>query len=287
MFVYKNVVDNCLITIETKERYPSVLPSFRTVLVKEGPSAFFSGWIPTLAGNFASGAAVYTLTEFIRRTLSEQAGPLALTYEVPIILLAAAVASSAGSVLSCPFEVVRIRQVAQPKFAPNAVAVFDRIVREEGWLTLANSVPVFLIKNVPYAMTKFLIFDLSTERLYEAFPQATENLKLSLLVSLLGGCLGGTAAAVVSNPADALLSELKKAKSDISPPDAAAALWKRGKFGPFFKGLPVRLVYYSLIASLQFLVYDGVRFALGIGPDDLKLYLDVLGGALKETGGPL
>ena len=64
-------------------------------------------------------------------------------------------------------------------------------------------------------------------------------------------------------------------------------MWQRGSFGAFFKGLPVRLVYYSLVASLQFLVYDGVRFALGIGPDDLKLYLDVLGGALRETGGPL
>jgi hypothetical protein len=41
------------------------------------------------------------------------------------------------------------------------------------------------------------------------------------------------------------------------------------------------------VASLQLLVYDGVRFALGIGPDDLKLYLDVLGGALSEGGGPV
>jgi solute carrier family 25 phosphate transporter 3 len=270
------------------DRYPTVLTSFSKVFQDEGLSTFFSGWAPTLAGNFVSGAAVYTLTEFIRRSLSEQVGPsLAVTYEVPIILFAAAVAASTGSVLICPFEAVRIRQVAQPTFAPNAVAVLNRLLQEEGWISLAKSIPVFLIKNVPYAMTKFTIFDLSTERMYAAFPQATENLKLSLLVSLLGGCFGGTAAAVVSNPADALLSELKKAKSDIAPWDAATAMWERGKFRPFWKGLPVRLVYYSLIASFQFLVYDGVRFALGIGSDDLKLYLDVLGGALQETGGPL
>ena len=41
------------------------------------------------------------------------------------------------------------------------------------------------------------------------------------------------------------------------------------------------------IVSLQFLVYDGVRIALGIGSDDLKLYLNVLGGALQESGGPV
>lgn len=48
----------------------------------------------------------------------------------------------------------------------------------------------------------------------------------------------------------------------------------------FFVGLPLRMLFYSLIASLTFVVYDAVRFALGVGSDDLKLYLDVLGGAL-------
>eukprot|EP00977_Amphora_coffeiformis_P006772 scaffold1485_cov171-Amphora_coffeaeformis.AAC.11 len=269
------------------ECYPTVAASFQTVLKNEGPSTFFSGWLPTLTGNFVGGAALYTLTEVIRRSLSEQAGPLALTYEVPIILAAAATASAVGSVLICPFEAVRIRQQAQPNFAPNAISVFEKILEEEGWISLVNAIPVFLIKNVPYAMTKFTVFDLSTERLFEAFPMATEDLKLSLLISLIGGVLGGTAAAFVSNPADALLSELKKAKSDISPLEAAKAMWERGRFAPFYKGLPIRLVYYPLVASLQFSVYDGVRFALGIGPDDLKLYLDVLGGALSGTGGPV
>jgi hypothetical protein len=47
------------------------------------------------------------------------------------------------------------------------------------------------------------------------------------------------------------------------------------------------MFFYTLIVSLQFLVYDIIRFSLGIGSDDLKLYLDVLGGALRESGGPI
>lgn len=42
----------------------------------------------------------------------------------------------------------------------------------------------------------------------------------------------------------------------------------------------------KVMVSMQFLIYDAIRFALGVGSDDLKLYLDVLGGALRETGGP-
>lgn len=135
-------------------------------------------------------------------------------------------------------------------------------------------------------MTKFLIFDLSTERLFDAFPAAQEEIALSLLVSLVGGILGGTAAAVVSNPADAVISELKKAKSNISPIEAAQNMLERSGVKTFFVGLPLRMVFYSLVASLTFVVYDGVRIALGVGADDLKLYLDVLGGALG-TGGTL
>jgi hypothetical protein len=43
------------------------------------------------------------------------------------------------------------------------------------------------------------------------------------------------------------------------------------------------MIFYALLISLQFFVYDFVRVALGIGSDDLKLYLDVLGGALGEN----
>lgn len=54
-----------------------------------------------------------------------------------------------------------------------------------------------------------------------------------------------------------------------------------------FRGLPLRMIFYALVVSLQFLIYDSVRLGLGVGSDDLKLYLDVLGGALGESDGPI
>ena len=86
--------------------------------------------------------------------------------------------------------------------------------------------------------------------------------------------------ACVSNPADALISELKKTKSNLTPQQAITNMLERNGIASFFVGLPLRMVFYSLIASMTFVVYDFVRFLLGIGQDDLKLYLDVLGGSL-------
>ena len=122
---------------------------------------------------------------------------------------------------------------------------------------------------------------------YATYPAAGEDVKLSLAISLCSGVLGGMFAAVVSNPADATISEMKKKKTDMGPVATANILYERDGIPAFFTGLGLRIFFYSLVVSLQFLVYDSIRFALGIGSDDLKLYLDVLGGALKETGGPL
>jgi solute carrier family 25 phosphate transporter 3 len=269
-------------------KYPNVGAAFQTVFQEEGLSTFFTGWVPTFLGNFLSGAVLYAITEIVRRYLTEAAGTDASSLEVPIILASAALASFVGSFLSCPFEAVRIRTVAQPDYAPNFPGVVARMYEEEGLIKgFLNAIPVFLVKNIPYAMVKFTVFDISTERLLEAFPAANEDLKLSLLITLVGGVMGGIAAAIISNPADAVISELKKAKSDMSPQEALEGMLERAGFASLLKGLPLRMVFYSMVVSLQFLVYDSVRFALGIGPDDLKLYLDVLGGALKENGGPL
>ena len=115
-------------------------------------------------------------------------------------------------------------------------------------------------------------------------PAAQEDIQLSLLISLVGGMCGGLGAAIVSNPADATISEMKKAKSEIGPFEAATSLVEKGGPANLMAGLPVRMAFYPLIVSIQFTVYDAIRIYLGVGSDDLKVYLDVLGGALKEGG---
>lgn len=269
------------------EKYPGVIRSFRKVIDEEGFNAFFTGWQPTFVGFFFWGGFSYMLTEFMRRYLTELSGDAAASYEIPIILASAGIAAFAGSFVLSPFESVRIRSVAQPNFASSPIGVVERMINDEGLGSLFSAVPAFWLKEVPFAMAKFTIFDLSTAWMYEAFPAATEDLQLSLLVSLIGGTLGGFAAALVSNPADVTIAEMKKAKSDMGPIDAAGKLVDREGPTVFLKGLGLRMVFYAMVVSLQFLVYDGVRIGLGIGSDDLKLYLDVLGGALKQNGGPV
>merc|ERR1711862_250884 len=110
---------------------------------------------------------------------------------------------------------------------------------------------------------------------------AREDIRLSLLVSLLGETLGGIAATIVSNPADVVVSELKKNKSEMSAWEAVDQLREEAGLPAFARGLSLRMIYYSLLVSLQFFLYDSVRIALGVGSDDMKLYLNVLNAALN------
>jgi solute carrier family 25 phosphate transporter 3 len=70
-------------------KYPGIGSSFKKVFEEEGLSTFFTGWVPTVLGNFISGGALYALTEVARRSLSEAAGVDAVALEIPIILISA------------------------------------------------------------------------------------------------------------------------------------------------------------------------------------------------------
>lgn len=209
-----NLVLTPLDVVKTKvqiapDRYEKILPSFASVWKDEGATTFFTGWLPTVTGHFVGGGVLYAATEVIRRYLIDAAGVNAMSLEVPIILVSAGIASAVAGALYCPFDAIRIRSVAQPDFGGNAIETATRMVEEEGIEVLTDAIPVFVAKQVPYAAVKFTIFDLSTEYLYKLYPYAQEDLKLSLGVSLIGGVLAGIAAAAVSNPADAVISEMK------------------------------------------------------------------------------
>lgn len=188
--------------------------------------------------------------------MNDLAGTQASSLEVPIILVSSAISATVGTYILVPFESVRIRSVSQPGYAKNFIEATKRIVEEEGVPSLFSAVPPFLLKEIPFTMAKFVIFSQLSRFLYQQFPAAQEDIQLSLLVSLASGIVGGAVAAVVSNPGDATVSEMKKTKSDVKPLDAAKQLIEKGGYANLLRGLPVRMAFYPLVVSLQFLVYD-------------------------------
>ena len=100
-----------------------------------------------------------------------------------------------------------------------------------------------------------------------------------LALSAACGAAAGVVAAVISHPADLVLTlqsadtggrEKKPAKEIISD-----LLDRPGGFSNLFLGLPQRSLFFFTVIGLQFLLYDYAKSLLGVGSDDLNLVLDV------------
>jgi hypothetical protein len=50
------------------------------------------------------------------------------------------------------------------------------MIEEEGLPSLFSAVPAFLLKEIPFGMAKFTVFDISTAWMYDQFPAAREDL---------------------------------------------------------------------------------------------------------------
>jgi solute carrier family 25 (mitochondrial phosphate transporter), member 3 len=70
-----------------------------------------------------------------------------------------------------------------------------------------------LFKQIPYTMAKFAVQGLAAEQIYGALgtnPKKSSS-GTNVAISLASGVIAGVAAAVISHPADTLLSKINKA----------------------------------------------------------------------------
>lgn len=103
------------------------------------------------------------------------------------------------------------------------------------------------------------------------------------------GAVAGIAGAIVSHPADLILTKTSAAKRSSKATPASdvpsSTDWRdmvkdlirpeNGGISNLFVGLPARAVFFFLVIGLQFFLYDYVKSIFQVGSDDLSLVLDV------------
>ncbi|CAM9199499.1 unnamed protein product [Phaeothamnion confervicola] len=176
---------------------------------------------------FLLGFFGFGCNELFRRALVGYVGPEeAAGLTVPIILAASGGAQLVNSIVTCPWEGVRIRVMTQPGpfVVGNFVPVFGELLlgARGGPAAVFGGLGPLLFREVPFAVTKYLVFELSRDAIYSALPATQEGIFSSLTVSLACGLLGGVAAAIVSNPADAVLTRLNAPQAEAEQAAEAA-----------------------------------------------------------------
>ncbi|XP_064999607.1 mitochondrial phosphate carrier protein 3, mitochondrial-like isoform X2 [Musa acuminata AAA Group] len=197
-------------------KYKSITSGFGVLLKEQGVRGFFRGWMPTLLGYSAQGACKYGFYEFFKKYYSDIAGPeYAAKYKTLIYLAGSASAEVIADVALCPFEAVKVRVQTQPGFARGLSDGLPKFVRSEGALGLYKGLVPLWGRQIPYTMMKFASFENTVEMIYKySIPTPKEQCSQSLQVgvSIVGGYIAGVFCAIVSHPADNLVSFLNNAK---------------------------------------------------------------------------
>jgi solute carrier family 25 phosphate transporter 3 len=124
-----------------------------------------------------------------------------------------------------------------------------------------------LFKQIPYTMAKFAVQGKAAELMYNVVGQPdTISKTTNLGVALGSGVIAGVTAAIISHPADTLLSKVNKAGAGGTG-STASRLMNIAKELGFVRlcttGLGARCVMIGTLTAGQFAIFDTVMGALG------------------------
>lgn len=88
------------------------------------------------------------------------------------------------------------------------LGVWRQLVAAGGWRSLYDGLEPLLFREVPFQLTKFIVYDAAQSAIFGLLPAAKEALGTSLAVSFFSGLVAGVAGAVVGCPADAVMVRL-------------------------------------------------------------------------------
>lgn len=256
--------------LEPQKYNKGMVSGFRTVIAEEGTGALATGLGPTVMGYFIQGWFKFGGVEFFKTKLAARFGERkAWENRTAIYLASAAMAETIADVFLCPLEATRIRLVQNPSFANGLIDAFPKIMAQDGVLKgFYSGFGPILFKQVPYTMAKFAVQGASAEAICNAIGTQQSDMggNMKMAVSLSSGVIAGVAAAIISHPADTLLSLMNKpgAGGDGS---IVSRLFNLAKEIGFVKlcltGLGARCVMIGTLTAGQFGIFDIVMEATG------------------------
>jgi solute carrier family 25 phosphate transporter 3 len=263
-----------------KAKYPNLGTGFKVTLQDGGVKALGRGWAPTAIGYTAQGICKFGFYEVFKNVYGGMMGEEnAYVYRTALYLAASASAEFFADIALAPMEAVKVR-IQTSDYSSTLRDCFPRMKAEEGLGTFYKGLVPLWMRQIPYTMMKFSCFEKTVEAIYEHVvpkPRAQCTKGEQLQVTFAAGYIAGVFCAIVSHPADSVVSVLNK-----NPGSSAGQVLK--DLGPkgVWKGLGARIIMIGTLTALQWFIYDGVKVALNLPrppppemPESLKKKLGV------------
>lgn len=246
-----------------------LISGFRTIVAEEGAAALLTGLGATASGYFVQGWFKFGGVEFFKINISQRIGAQAAwDNRTGIYLASAACAEFIADLFLCPLEAVRIRSVSDPSFPQSLSRGFAAMFKAEGVMGFYAGLGPILFKQIPYTMAKFAVQGKAAEVFYKGLGSSPAEMggAGNMAISLSSGVVAGVAAAIISHPADTLLSKVNKAGAGGTGSTTSRLINIAREMGfqkLLFTGLASRCVMIGTLTAGQFGIFDSVMNLLG------------------------
>lgn len=244
-------------------KYKNLFTGFKITYAEDGSRGLAKGWAPTAFGYSAQGLFKFGLYEWFKVYYSDLIGEEnAYLYRTSLYLASSASAEFFADIALSPFEAAKVKIQTMPGYANNLRQAVPKMMKEEGVNAFYKGLVPLWMRQIPYTMMKFACFERTVELLYKHVvpkPRAECTKGEQLVVTFAAGYIAGVFCAIVSHPADVVVSKLNQAKG-ASAIDVAKKLGFMG----MWQGLVPRIIMIGTLTGLQWFIYDGVKVGFGI-----------------------
>jgi solute carrier family 25 phosphate transporter 3 len=244
-------------------KYKNLFTGFKVTVREDGMRGLAKGWAPTLYGYSAQGMFKFGLYEVFKVYYANLVGEEnAYLWRTSLYLASSASAEFFADIALAPFEATKVKIQVTAGFANTMREAMPKMYGQEGINAFYKGLVPLWMRQIPYTMMKFACFERTVELLYKHVvpkPRSECTKSEQLVVTFAAGYIAGVFCAIVSHPADTVVSKLNQAKGS-SALQVAKSLGLMG----MWKGLMPRIIMIGTLTALQWFIYDGVKVALHI-----------------------
>lgn len=251
-------------------KYKGLVSGLKTIAAEEGAMAVWKGWFPTLLGYSAQGALKYGLYEVFKDFYSNLAGEEdSKKYKGLIWCAGSASAEFFADIALCPLEMVKVKIQTSPAgtFPTGLGAALAAMTANKAETKFPfGSLKPLWARQIPYTVAKFYFFEKAVQFFYtNVFTQPKESYSKTtqLGVTFASGYSAGVICAIVSHPADSVVSLL--GKSANKGKTVGQIITETGVLNLCTKGLGTRVLMIGTLTGLQWWIYDTFKSVMGMG----------------------
>jgi len=225
--------------------------------LQEGFKGLTVGWVPTLIGYSLQGFGKFGFYEIFKDVYKGIVGKEnADKYKTIGWSVSSACAEVIADTLLCPFEAVKVRMQTDPsgKFPRDFGTAWETVMKNEGWNGFYRGLVPLWCRQVPYTVVKFVAFEKTVRWMYRvpfaAKPQKEYSKATQLMITFLSGYWAGIFCAIVSHPADTMVSKINNMKGPESMGTKVGMIYKEIGFNGLWRGLTTRIFMIGTLTGL-------------------------------------